>query len=274
MKRQKFYLSPENLSTANDFYVSETFDSGEIGMQWDRLKLETPSRNIRVSVYIYDGEEDSENIIQSKFGDVLLFSNGTKGRYLRFEVYGKFNAYALSFPKQSFAEFLPAVYQNNELLERYLAVFQNLYLDTEAVIDGFYKELDPMRGSINAELVQWLEAEDFLGLPNRLLSITGLLYRLKGTSNCIKLLIYALTGEMPVIEEMSFKYFRLLMKNRPDIGEERLKKLITRFVPVGVRFKIIYPDEIGLYILGMNSVLADAKPVIVGEAFLGGNYAL
>jgi len=305
MEKQKTYYSPENFSGnfKNGIFTSQIFDSGKAETKWDRLKLEIPRQNkIEVCVYIF---EDTQNIpknpsIVSRFTDILLYNGGINGRYLCFEVKlleneANFTAYELSFPKQSFVEYLPEIYHGNEQLERFLAVYQNQYLDAEDEIMNFHNRLNLQKTDAPEKFAPVICGEIFLGLPEnrlrKLLGVSSLLYRIKGTKNCIKLLIYALTGKFPIIidcaddlsesEKRLFVtedgHFYLLLKSRPDIDLDLFHYLIKQFIPITSFYTTIFLDEnkcMGNYCFIGKNHISDKKHLVVNASVLGGDLRL
>ena len=119
-------------------YVSRIYDSGREGTQWNQLCLDIGKGVLlQVYVWLFDRMEESEEGLcqedvrqwftgkkasaqyHSEYRNVLLFGHG-RGRYARIaieilsgsETGAVFRGYDLSFPKESFTQYLPAVYQN------------------------------------------------------------------------------------------------------------------------------------------------------------------
>ncbi|MDR2577967.1 MAG: hypothetical protein LBC70_04020 [Chitinispirillales bacterium] len=322
MEEQKIYYSPKSFDGFNEGrrFISSVFDSENPGTEWDRLKLEIcPKANnsvpvkIKLRVYISDdallledgkGHVPEEPFIISEFTDILLYGNGKKGKYLRFEVElldereTFFNAYELTFPKLSFVRYLPAVYHGNETLERFLAIYQNQYLDAEREIMNFHRQLNARETDMLNQLAELTGGEMFLRLPEnklrKLLDVIALLYRTKGTKNCVKRLVYALTDEIPVIidcadeltesvrevfEAQSGHFYLILKSSPPDIDLELFNYLIKQFIPINARYTTVFLDEKrraigGFCFLGVNTILSDEKPLIAGASTLEGNLTL
>jgi phage tail-like protein len=313
MEEQKFCYSPKPFNGfKNGPFISEIFDSGNAGTVWDRLKLEiyrydNASALIKTELRVYISDDKGllldnrglmpeDKVIVSKYHDILLYPRSINGRYLRFEVKllngsAGFNAYELTFPKISFTRYLPAIYQGNDGLDRFLAIYQNRYLDAEREIMYFYRSLDARE----SEMLNWIagltSAEMFLCLPEKnfrkLLSVIALLYKIKGTKDCVKLLVYALTGEVPLIidcaEEMSESrravfgaqngHFYIMLNSRPGIDPGLFNYLIKQFIPVNAHYTTVFLSENrvigGFCFLGMNSIISTPKRPIAGESRLG-----
>lgn len=97
-------------------------------------------------------------------GDALL--DDPVGRYLWVELtllgtesrtprVASFRAY---FPRQSYLRYLPAIYQEDPasaaFLERYLSIFESVFVDIEAEIDAVTRYLDPQ--GVPSEYLSWL----------------------------------------------------------------------------------------------------------------------
>lgn len=96
--------------------------------------------------------------------DALL--DGAIGRFLWVELtltgaeYStpRVRAFRAYYPRQSYLRHLPAIYQEDQasaaFLERFLSVFESVFVDIEEQIEGFTRFLDPH--GIPAEYVTWL----------------------------------------------------------------------------------------------------------------------
>ena len=151
---------------APGYFVSRIYDSGQGGTEWNRLELDISAGvAFKVCVWLADdmGEADyvreAEELFEyvksnaqyiSNYREVLLYGRGG-GRYARLAVKifpgektGEkvFRGYRMTFPKESFTRYLPAIYQGNEQLERFLAVQESLYLELERDIDSFAGSMD------------------------------------------------------------------------------------------------------------------------------------
>jgi phage tail-like protein len=315
MEEQKTCYSPSPFNGFNNGrqFISEIFDSGEAKTEWDRLKLEiqpltkkTARINTILRVYIFEDKKciPEKPIITSQYTDILLYGSHVNdkypcisGRYLYFKVslLGEekvnFNAYELTFPKLTFTKYLPAIYQKNEQLDRFLAVYQNQYLDAERAIMNFHRNLNVRQTDMLNWLVGLICGEMFLDLPEKilrkLLGVIALLYKTKGTKNCIKRLVYCLTDEVPTIIDCADElvenernvfsakngHFYLMLKSRPDIDLELFNYLIKQFIPINTHYTTVFLNEnrtIGNFcFLGINSTISNKKQPIVGTSILG-----
>lgn len=122
--------------------------------------------------------KENANIV-SDFKDILLYEKDIRGRYLAaciciFPVLRKeetvLRGFRLSYPKMNFIEYLPGIYLENPFLERYLAVFETLYMMNETAIDRMPLQL-------------WLRYTDGEGLAR----IAGMLGAdIKSMRKCMK----------------------------------------------------------------------------------------
>jgi len=314
MEEQKTCYSPKRFSGfANGrIFISEIFDSGKAETVWDRLKLEiipieNNSTRIKTALRVYIAEDKEilskekqripkDNVLISKYTDILLYGNSRCGRYLSFEAEllngeALFSAYKITFPKLSFTQYLPMIYHGNDDLDRFLAVYQNQYLDAECEIMDFYRNLNAKESNMLVWLAGLTGGEMFLRLPEKivrkLLGALAQLYKTKGTKNCLKLLVYTLTGETPVIVDCADEltenerrlfgaqngHFYLMLKSRPDIVPDLFNCLIKQFIPINAYYTTVFLDEnrnIGRFcFLGVNSIITDKKQPVVGASRLG-----
>ena len=152
-------------------FLLRPLDSGERGTKWHRIKMEGEARadktEVRISYFATDKEENIEiilkslrreenNIQWSKFPknpfDALFEA---KGRYLWMYVtlksFDGFNGPQISsistyFPKISYLDYLPQIYQEDEkskkFLENFLSLFEVEFDTIDEKIDSFGKILD------------------------------------------------------------------------------------------------------------------------------------
>jgi hypothetical protein len=123
----------------------------------------------------------------------------------------------------------------------------------------------------------------------KLLGITPLLYRSKGTKHCVKQLVYTLTDETPIIIDCADEltesekelfgekkgHFYLILESRPKIDPELFDYLIKQFIPINAYYTTIFLNErqtdnaIGDFcFLGINSVISNKKQTAIGTSIL------
>ncbi len=254
-------------------YVSRLYDSGREGTEWNHVFLDI-GRDVVPQLYVWlfdrtDGEQ--ERLLQddvrawfnknretaqyhSNYRNMLLYGNGG-GRYARLAVRlppgsGKaaaFRGYDLSFPRESFTDYLPAIYRDNPVLQRFLAVHQNIYLELEALMDSLPEKLDHELCGRNqaVRLARWLGwgelarqvEEDVL---RKLLQRGIFLAKKKGTCSYYVEMAEILTGRKAVmIEEAARGRAVVLIWEQPEKGRERHLEWLKRNVPIGLEIEFV-----------------------------------
>ncbi|MEG1137404.1 MAG: phage tail protein [Lachnospiraceae bacterium] len=116
----------------------------------------------------------------------------------------------LYLPKQSWVTYLPEIYQKNEnedFLERFLAMFVSLHQDMTDAINHIPRYLDP--DTVPKEFLEWLG--EWIGITDsylwneaqlRTLQKQAVnLYKIRGTKQSMEAMIELYTGEKPLIVE-------------------------------------------------------------------------
>ena len=287
-------------NSASGIFVSRIYDSGEGGTEWNRLELDISSNAaLETHVWLADDlrEEDAvqgaEELYQyvagnaqynSNYRDILLYGRGC-GRYARFAVriFPKdaagepvFRGYRLTFPKESFTRYLPAIYQNNEQLERFLAVQESIYLGLERDIDSFAEMLDyEFCGKRLAKLAGWMGWGDLAGKVDegtlRKLLKTGIsLISKKGTCSYYTELAEILIGRKAVvIEEPELCRAILLIREQPGDGWEDKLEWMKKNGPIGIKMEIIIMHKTdrldGQFFLDETAYLAETDSELTKE---------
>ena len=265
--------------TQSAVYVSRIYDSGQEGTEWNHIRLDIGKDAVlEVYVWLFDkrGSEEEEALredvtawfrrrkdkaqYQSNYRNMLLYGEGC-GRYARIAVKvlqskGKdtlFKGYDLSFPKESFTEYLPAIYRNHLPLERFLAVHQNIYLSLEEEIDTLAEKLDPRfcakdYGVMLAKWMGWgelaeqLEEDILKELLGRGISLAGK----KGTCSYYVELTGLLTGEdVSILEELDRGRAVVLIWDQPEEGREKYLEWLKRNVPIGIDIDFVILNQTG-----------------------------
>lgn len=283
--------------TNTGIYISQSYDSGRRGMEWNRIALNTgPNLAIQVYVWLYDEEQEGAEAdsrkgvyeqlayvkaraqYTSNYHDMLLYGKPRgKGRFARLavEVFrgedeedALLCSYQISFPKESFTQYLPAIYEGNPELERFLAVQQNIYLDLERQIDDLANQLDYdyCSGNQTRRLAKWMGWGDLAEQADeetlrRLLRTGTALSSQKGTCMYYTRLAEILTGQRAVLlEEKDGRKATLLIKGKPQQGRESYLEWMRRNVPVGIAMDIVIlhrTDRLdGQYFLDVTSFLS------------------
>lgn len=149
--------------------------------------------------------------------DVILYE--FKGRYLwlclEFINYDekptKISSIKIEFPKVSFIDYLPEIYKeeenNSKFLERFLGIFQSMYVDLEDKIDN-----TPLKYDVDhttKDFLTWIG--DWLSLKNasiwseeklrKLIKEAVRIYKMKGTKRAVAKMVKEYIGVEPIIVE-------------------------------------------------------------------------
>ncbi len=164
--------------------------------------------------------------------DMLL--HGLSGRYLWICLtigsarYGniRVRSISLEFPRHSFVDYLPEVYQQNaDFLRRYIGIFQSIYLDMERKIDRLPIYLDP--DTVPDEYLDYLASWMGVGNEGAILDPERLRYmvrnsirlnKIKGTVQSIVEMVKLYTGKTPYVVE----YFKLQQFSKEDRDRQKL----------------------------------------------------
>ena len=168
-------LKLRNLFLSNGVFVFKPFDSLQQNLEWHRISLETviPS-NAFLELYYYASNSESFSPSDDQWKksppnprDLLL--NNAIGRYLWIKIAlytsDEFNSPIIKgikvfYPRQSYLKYLPSIYQEDEeskiFLERYLSLYETLFLSIEEKIDNFSQYLDP--NIIPEDFLPWISS--------------------------------------------------------------------------------------------------------------------
>ncbi len=199
----------------------------------DDPKVLVPSRNSRgldkidLNEYIFSDKIDIHRKVDlfDDIGakcyknpkDVILYE--FKGRYLWFclefisyeQKPIKVSSIKIEFPKVTFVDYLPEIYKapenNSEFLERFLGIFQSIYVDLEDKIDN-----TPLKYDVDyttKDFLSWIG--DWLSLKNtsvwseeqlrRLVKEAVKIYKMKGTKRAVSKIVKEYIGIEPIIVE-------------------------------------------------------------------------
>lgn len=253
MKLNKDYSLTGN-GGGSYLYIAPMFDSGEEENTWQSLRLEGTFHDCKLEVVAAASEQDyrevladsqislkeKEEMIRSMRGvrkvnttDILL--TGLEGRYLYlfFKVSGQMECdfrirmAVVEFPKNSFLEYFPEVYQvKDDFFERYISIFQSMYLDVERRIDQLPMRLDYEKAEYKdlLQLAEWIGMDEVivqeavregdLSRLRRLIAHANEIQSGKGTKKALKLVLQILYSENIQILEY-FKWYEYL-ENRPE----------------------------------------------------------
>jgi phage tail-like protein len=244
--------------------------------------------------------------------DILL--HGLKGRYIWIYVAVhnscgcELSGLRLEFPKYSFTEYFPEIYHGNDVFDRYIAVFQSMFLDLERMVDNVPQLLDYRTAP--DELTEYLAG--WLGIDNsrrlfspaqlgRLIENIDIYQGAKGTKYALEQVVELLTGIRPRIIE-HFEWMRPglpeagitvnkrlygdttnhfcvildLTKTTLNVSPSDFEQLIEGYCVLGSQFKVIYlknssQADSHCY-LDINGVLSTPQTVGLGAGAFGGHY--
>lgn len=233
-----------------------TLDSGIENCVWDRIKLNAtvPSGTvIRVATQTNncdiwaDGaaftpecsaySPASQNCPLPLTGDnpdCLVQSQ--PGRYLRAQFVLQSNGIAspvvrsiqISFPRSSYLQYLPAVYQEDDqsrvFLDRFLRIFQTTFDGFDRTLDNMWKRFDPL--SVPSPWFAWLAA--WIALPinplwtdqqrRAALKSAGQLYPLRGTPSGVQQLAEQYSGvNVRLVEHFRLRQL-IILADQPGSG--------------------------------------------------------
>lgn len=249
-------------------FFSRVLDSKESETIWHRMTYQTPEGKSQLHFFFYSGEKNSiimgqelkdiEELIKDSTisvkekkrifspylrkesinePDILL--HDVKGRYFWFcvelhlgqEEIARLEAMFVYFPKKTWMNYLPSVYQKEEkslaFLERFLGVFQSIYDDLDRKIETSANLFEPYTTQKDflyfmAALIDfdnlYLWEEDRL---RKFLVKSNEIYKKRGTRKGLLELTTLFLGEKPfIIEEWQTRPYR----NNPE-----KKELLEKF---------------------------------------------
>ncbi|WP_170292058.1 phage tail protein [Heliobacterium mobile] len=210
-------------------------DCGKEGTPWHKVVADAhyPGESqVRFSYFCSDDRAEGDDSAAIPFSKAILNPKdalllGAKGRYLwfRLELIGKdkelpvINQLKIYFPRFSYLNYLPALYQQDkdsaDFLERFLSLFGTFLEDMDGRIEHSPRMLEP--ASLSGDPLRWLA--QWLGMKikgpmddqkiRRLIAAAPEIYRFRGTRRSIELLIEIYTGTKPIIVEY-YQYKHLL----------------------------------------------------------------
>ncbi|MGN1180530.1 MAG: phage tail protein [Suilimivivens sp.] len=289
-------------------YIAPVFDSGEEANTWQSLHLDGTFHDCKLEVvaaaseldyrdFLEDtqvGLQEKEELIRSMNGvrkvnttDLLLTDLQGRYLYLLFKVSGQMECEfcihmaTVEFPKNSFLEYFPEVYQTeDDFFERYISIFQSMYMDVEREIDKLPMRMDYEKAEFSdlMQLAEWIGMDEILvqeavreGETKKLRKLIGHANEIqsaKGTKKSLKLVLQILYNKDFQILEY-FKWYEYL-ENRPEeltlyqklygkdsscltiLIEEKggkeyseaerksMRKVVSRMIPLGMDCNLIF----------------------------------
>ncbi len=196
--------------------------------------------------------EDIGAMVYKNSTDVLLY--GLKGRYLWFCLefinYGKedfkINSVKIEFPQVTFVNYLPEMYrtneQNNSFIERFLGIFQSIYVDLEDKIDYTPRRFDV--DYTTKDFLMWIG--DWLSVKDatlwgekklrRVIKQAISIYKIKGTKKAVAKMVQEYAGIEPIIVEQ--------FDVKENMHYEKQKNVIENlFGDNGYVFTVMIPES-------------------------------
>jgi phage tail-like protein len=178
--RRLWKIDPNGAPAKTGTFITQSLDSNLLQCQWHRLVLdaEVPAgTSIQIDSLTTEDPIPDGEVMNSRRWKLCVRSGNPNpdclvqsgpGRYLRLRL--TFNSNGLKspelrslkafYPRVSYLQYLPAVYQEDEesrlFLERFLSIFQSEFDDLDRRIDRLWQLFNP--GSICARHLHWLAA--------------------------------------------------------------------------------------------------------------------
>jgi phage tail-like protein len=233
-----------------------TLDSGIENCVWDRIKLnasvpqgtvievstQTNNCDTWASGAAFQAECSAYSAVSTDCPLALTGNNpdclvqSLPGRYLRVQFQLKTNgivspllrAVQIGFPRSSYLQYLPAVYQEDDqsrvFLDRFLRIFQTTFDGMDRTLDNMWQRFDPL--SVPDSWFSWLAA--WIALPinpswteqqrRAALKSAGQLYPLRGTPAGVQQLIQQYSGvSVRLIEHYRLRQL-IILADQPDAG--------------------------------------------------------
>ncbi len=229
-------IPPPSIFESQGKYFSQALDSNIYSCQWHKILVKTDSIPLGTSikVWTYTSEEELTaadiqalqpedwHTGQLNAEDFLILSPPSRFLWLKIELAGNgkdtptLKQLKIYFPRLSYLQYLPAVYQadpvSKDFLERFLSIFETALGSVEHKIDHIAEYFDP-DGVPDREFLEWLaswvDLKFYQGWSletcRRLLRHAPELYCQRGTVAGLKLILWLAFGVKVEILE----HFRL-----------------------------------------------------------------
>lgn len=286
-------------------YVTRMFDTRDPDGTYNRLVVEGSFEGVRLEViaavsdipeaviggevtpldqWLGDPEVDPQEKVQALCsmhhvrvsGSTDLLLHALTGRYVWIYVAaypaGEWDwvleGLRLEFPRESFTKYFPEIYRDDDFFDRYIAVFQSLYLDLERQADELPRLLDyetvPDDGLL--VLAEWLGLDcDGIFTPNQLRQMIDdleLYQGGKGTRAALCAVLELCGGASPrIVERFQWEAFArtpgqkalmgrlygaepgsfcVLLPPLEDGDPGRLERLIRLYSPIGTPHRLVF----------------------------------
>lgn len=213
-------------------YASEDVECYQDGVAWS---IEEVMKDPRLSAL--EKAERLRPFLKKRAKGEEILLHEIEARFLWFELrfFGPgeigIKKVKVVFPKESWAEYLPDVYQQDEksysFVERYLGIFQSIHEKMSKEIRQISRHFDPEVAELEylSCLVEWVGLQDsFLWDKKKLRYLVGHaaeLYRKKGTVGYLEDILEIYLGSRPYLVE----YHQVLPFMTTQKKEELLKRL-------------------------------------------------
>lgn len=243
------FMATDVYKTENDaesVSYETIFDSGILGLEWYRIIIEGDfPKDTYLKSYCYAYDEIPLNsqkwfISPDNSKDFLILD--AKGRKLRLKIMLKSNNKLFSpiihsikvyYPANPLVQYLPSIYKedksNNNLLSRFLSIFDTSYSQIDEILLSFTSFLDPKKSSSNpkSDFLRWLSSFMSISIDEKwsessvrlLISELHRLYPIRGTKKGLELLIAIyLYGNLLYQKENSQHFYGSIGDNIVDQG--------------------------------------------------------
>jgi phage tail-like protein len=236
--------------------TTSTMDSGIENCVWDRIRLkakipqgtviqvstQTAATDIWSAGAPFQAECTAYSNISQNCPLALTGDNpdclvqSRPGRYLQLQLQLMSNvissplleAIQIGFPRSSYLQYLPAVYQEDDqsrvFLDRFLRIFQTTFDGMDKTLDDLWTRFDPL--SVPKDWFSWLAA--WIAFPinpswtdeqrRAALKSAGQLYSMRGTPSGVQQLIQQYSGvDVRLIEHFRLRQL-IILADQPDSG--------------------------------------------------------
>ncbi|HEX2927385.1 MAG TPA: phage tail protein [Ruminiclostridium sp.] len=305
---------PDGMYYEISCHASDYKEYGENGEDLDTYMLDPSVSNGQKASHLKalwnTWKEGKRPIVNAE--DALLMQ--AQGRYLWFMLRINYNflkeenkpliiqKIRLYYPRMSFLDYLPSVYQENsesrDFLERFLSIFSTIHDEMEETIDNLARYFDA--DTVEGEYLKWLSRWLSIASDDRwdesslreLVKTAPEIYRIRGMKRAIEKMIAVYTGEKPIIIEY-FQYkehlkdpgqsehilklygddpytFTVLVRAgcvRENHQKIAVRKILQEEKPAYTEARLVVLQNSieldGYTYLGINSVFAGAAPLLL-----------
>jgi len=287
------------------YFFLRGYDALTEEMTWNRLVLRDNSTyKVKTELYLLAKDDpEIETVLQGnnlncKQKIEYMISQGAKhyvnmqdlflhdlcGRYIfvalqAYNVEGEdyvLEEMAIEYPKKTFLDYFPQIYsENNDFFERYVGIFQSLYLDIEKRISEMSAllDVDTTPDYFLNYLGSWvgIDNSEEIFSPSQMRQVLRKAMRInagKGTKATLEQLIMLYTGAKPIIIEQ-FRWQKnvfsktqkqlygklygkeancfaiMLIKDQitQEVKWDKLRRLINKYIPITTSYKLIILDQ-------------------------------